>query len=75
MEKNKISWSAIQKASPQENAIVERFNRTYREDVLDANLFANVSNAQEITDRWRHEYNYVREHESLGYKTPVSYAA
>lgn len=75
LAERKITWSAIQKGSPQENAIVERFNRTYREDVLDANLFSDVSNAQIITDRWLIEYNTVREHEALGFQTPAAYAA
>jgi putative transposase len=34
LERNGIEWSAIPKGAPQQNAIVERFNRTYREDVL-----------------------------------------
>lgn len=75
LDKHKITWSAIPKGSPQENAIVERFNRTYREDVLDANLFTSIRNAQEVTEKWLIEYNTVREHEALGYQTPATYAA
>lgn len=75
LDKHKITWSAIQKGSPQENAIVERFNRTYREDVLDANVFGSVQTAQDITDRWLVEYNTVREHEALNFQTPEAYAA
>lgn len=75
LAKRGITWSAIQKGSPQENAIVERFNRTYREDVLDANVFQVVQNAQDITDRWLVEYNTVREHQALDYQTPADYAA
>lgn len=73
LSKNKITWSAIQKGSPQQNAIVERFNRTYREDVLDANVFNRIDNAQQVTDEWLVEYNTIREHESLGYQTPANY--
>jgi hypothetical protein len=61
--------------SPQQNAIVERFNRTYREDILDANLFLSIDQAQQITDQWLEEYNTDREHEALGYQTPAAYAA
>lgn len=70
-----IAWSPIQKGSPQQNAIAERFNRTYREDVLDANLFVSLDHARELTEKWQWEYNHVREHESLNYQTPISYAA
>ena len=70
-----IAWSPIQKGSPQQNAIVERFNRTYREDVLDANLFASLNHARELTAKWRWEYNHEREHQSLNYRTPIAYAA
>jgi len=73
--KHGIEWSAIPKGSPQQNAIVERFNRTYREDVLDANVLCSIEHAQLLTDAWLEEYNNVREHESLGFKTPLSYAA
>ena len=75
LNEREIEWSAIPKGSPQQNAIVERFNRTYREDILDANIFPSIQRAQNLTDEWIIEYNTVREHEALGYKTPASYAA
>ena len=72
---NNIEWSRIQKGKPQQNAIVERFNKTYREDVLDANLFADIANIDEITQKWVMEYNNERPHQSLNYQTPSEYAA
>jgi len=75
LHRNGIEWSAIPKGAPQQNAIVERFNRTYREDVLDANMLYSIEHAQQLTDAWLEEYNTVREHESLGYQTPAAYAA
>jgi putative transposase len=75
LHRHRIEWSAIPKGSPHQNAIVERFNRTYREDVLDANIFFSIQQAQQITDAWLDEYNNVREHEALNFQTPASYAA
>lgn len=75
LDQRGIEWSAIPKGSPQQNGIVERFNRTYREDVLDANMFSSIEHAQNLTDAWLLEYNTIREHEALGYQTPASYAA
>lgn len=70
-----IEWSKIPKGRPDQNAIVERFNRSYREDVLDANLFYKIQEAQTVTDEWVKYYNQERPHQSLDYKTPAAYAA
>lgn len=75
MENNNIKWTRIQKGKPQQNAIIERFNRTFREDILDANIFYTIIEAQQITQKWIDEYNNERPHQSLNYKTPKSYAS
>ena len=75
MHDNKIDWCKIPKGRPDQNAIIERFNRTYREDVLDANLFKTIGQVQEISDKWIIHYNEERPHQSLQYKTPFEYAA
>lgn len=63
----------IEPGKPAQNAFIERFNRTYREEVLDMNLFRNISDVQAITDQWLYEYNNERPHESLGNLTPKGY--
>jgi len=75
MEKNDINWVKIQKGKPQQNAIIERFNKTYREDVLDANLLSSLEELQNITEKWIDEYNNERPHQALNYQTPNQYAA
>lgn len=65
-----IKWEQIQPGKPQQNACVERLNRTFREDVLDANIFSSVEEAQEIADNYRKMYNEERPHEALKNLTP-----
>lgn len=72
---NKIGWSKIQKGCPQENCFVERFNRTVREEFLDANLFFSIDHANELACAYQQEYNEERPHESLNNRTPLEYAA
>lgn len=72
-QKNKILLHHIQPGKPAQNAYIERFNRTYREDVLDMNLFGSVTEVNIITKEWINFYNTKRPHEALGDKTPTEF--
>jgi len=70
---NQIELLFIQPGKPNQNAFIERFNRSFRNEVLDANLFNSVSEAQAAADEWVTDYNECRSHESLGNVPPVQY--
>ena len=63
----------IQPGKPDQNAFIERFNRSYREEVLNAHLFESIADVQEITDDWLRRYNEIRPHDALGSLPPARY--
>jgi putative transposase len=64
----------IQPGNPAQNAYIERFNRTYREEVLDAYLFDNLQEVRYITENWLETYNTIRPHEALQGLPPRQFA-
>lgn len=73
-EEHQILLAHIQPGKPAQNAYVERFNRTFREDILDAYLFDSLSEVRQITEQWLEEYNAIRPHETLQGLSPYQYA-
>ncbi len=64
----------IAPGSPWENGYNESFNGRFRDEFLNGEVFYTLKEAEVLTEEWRHLYNHVRPHTSLGYKPPAPLA-
>lgn len=71
---NRIRHRRIEPGKPSQNSYIERFNLSYREDILDMYEFKNLNEVRVLTENWQLEYNFERGHDALGKLTPVEYA-
>jgi len=69
----KIDLQFIQKGKPSQNGYIERFNRSYRNEVLSAYLFESLEQVKVITYQWMWEYNNIRPHDSLMNLPPTKF--
>lgn len=70
---NGVAIQYIQPGKPNQNAFIERFNRTFREEVLDQYLFARLEDVREAAHWWMIDYNEVRPHDALGGLSPAEF--
>ncbi|MDM7456350.1 MAG: transposase [Tepidimonas sp.] len=68
--KGGIALNQIQPGKPTQNAYVERFNKTFRTEVLDCQVFDSLQQVRDMTADWLHRDNH-RPHEALGRIPPV----
>ena len=66
-EEHNIKLEFIKPGTPIQNSYIERFNRTYRDEIL--------NEVRELTESWIREYNGERSHDSLNDLTPWEYLA
>ena len=70
-ENEGIAIRYIQPGRPNQNGLIERFNRTYREEALNCYLFEDLDQVREITADWLIKYNEQRCHDALGGLPPT----
>ena len=63
----------IQPGKPTQNAFIERFNGSFRREVLNAYLFRNLAQVREIVEDWLKAYNTERPHQALNFMTPFEF--
>jgi len=66
-----IPLEHIQPGKPQQNADVERYNRTVRYDGLSQTLFDSIAEVQESATRWLWTYKHERPNMAIGGITPI----
>jgi len=69
-EEHGVTLEFIKPGKPMQNGFIERFNRSYRQAVLDMYVFQTLNEVREQTETWIKEYNEERPHESLRDLTP-----
>ena len=70
----RVAWHYIEPGKPVQNAFIESFNSRLRDECLNEHAFLSMAEAREIIASWRHDYNHLRPHSSLGALTPIELA-
>jgi len=73
-QQRKVGWHYIAPGKPQQNGFSESFNGKLRDELLNETLFRSLADARAKLEAWREDFNQVRPHSSLGYRTPAEYA-
>ena len=71
-DQNGVEWHYIDPGKPQQNAFIESFNGSLRDELLNEELFDNLGDARRKLALWRYDYNNVRPHSALGNDTPTN---
>ena len=70
---NKVTLDFSRPGKPTDNAYIESFNGSFRDECLNINWFLSLDDAREKIEEWRRDYNDWRPHSSLDNLTPNEY--
>jgi putative transposase len=68
---NHVQLDFSRPGKPGDNCLIEAFNGSLRRECLSQHWFASITEAQQILDHWRADYNTERPHRSLGNRPPA----
>jgi len=71
---NNIKLEFSRPGKPVDNAFIESFNGSLRDECLNTNWFLSIDDARDKLEAWRRDYNEFRPHSSLGNMTPSDFA-
>jgi len=74
-QSNGVEPRHIQPGKPNQNAFIERYNRSFRDEVLDAHVFEDLEQVRELSADWLRIYNEERPHDALGRQPPAVFRA
>ena len=75
LEQAGVQTLYIEPGAPWQNGYAESFGGRFRDELLNAELFADLREAKQLSAMWRNDYNHRRPHSSLRYQTPAEFAA
>ncbi|WP_455821049.1 IS3 family transposase [Pseudomonas cerasi] len=70
---NRVTMDFSRPGKPTDNALVESFNGSLRDECLNVHWFLSLEDAQDKIEHWRQEYNQYRPHSSLNNQTPAEF--
>ena len=72
---NEVKIDFSRPGMPTDNAFIETFNETFREECLNVHWFETLAEAKQLIEAWRQEYNESRPHRALGDLVPREFAS
>ena len=72
---NKVTMQFSRPGKPTDNAFIESFNGSLRDECLNVHWFADLTDATQKLQAWQREYNESRPHRALNELSPLEYKA